>query len=152
DGADTIMTVPLIGWTPKARVQACGFSVAKYGQQQATDPYDADCGNGVTPSGSYVTGNSPGDTSKRAGPGFVAGWVRYLDSKYGTAANGGVRFYQLDNEPDIWFATHRDVHPTGATYSEMLHKTETIGAAIKAADPAAQTIGPSGWGWSSLFY
>jgi len=63
-----------------------------------------------------------------------------------------VRFYQFDNEPDIWFATHRDVHPVGATYGQMLRRTESAGAAIKAADPAAQMIGPSGWGWSSLFF
>ena len=151
-GTDSIITVPLIGWTPKARAQACGFSVAKYGPQQSTDPYDSDCGNGVTPGGSYITGNNPADTSKHAGAGFVAGWVKYLDHRYGTAAHGGVRFYQLDNEPDIWFATHRDVHPAGATYGQMLRRTESAGAAIKAADPAAQTIGPSGWGWSSLFY
>ena len=55
-----------------------------------------------------------------------------------------MRFYQFDNEPDIWFATHRDVHPVGATYGQMLRRTESAGAAIKAADPAAQTIGPSG--------
>jgi hypothetical protein len=152
DGAASIITVPLIGWTPKSRAQICGFSVAKYGAQQATDPYDSDCGNGVTPGGAYITGNNPADTSKHAGPGFVAGWVKYLDHKYGSAAHGGVPFYQFDNEPDIWFATHRDVHPAGATYSEMLRKTEATGAAIKKADPAAQTIGPSGWGWSSIFY
>src|SRR6185437_4040915 len=29
DGADSIITVPLIGWTPQSRAQACGFSVAK---------------------------------------------------------------------------------------------------------------------------
>src|SRR5262245_35828962 len=29
-GTKTIMTVPLIGWVPKAREKACGFSVAKY--------------------------------------------------------------------------------------------------------------------------
>ena len=144
--------MPLIGWTPKSRAQACGFSVAKYGPQQAADPYDSDCGNGVNTSGQYITGNDPADTSRRAGASFVAKWVGYLDTKYGGAAAGGVQFYQLDNEPDIWFATHRDVHPVGATYSEMLRKTESVAAAIKSADPAAQTIGPSGWGWSSLFY
>jgi hypothetical protein len=37
-----------------------------------------------------------------------------------------VRFYDLDNEPDIWFATHRDVHPVGPGYDEMLSKTESI--------------------------
>ena len=152
DGADSTITVPLIGWTPKSRAQVCGFSVAKYGPQQSTDPYDSDCGNGVNTSGQYIAGNDPADTSRRAGASFVANWVGYLDKKYGGAAAGGVRFYQLDNEPDIWFATHRDVHPVGATYTEMLRKTEPVAAAIKSADPAAQTIGPSGWGWSSLFY
>src|SRR6266568_1493525 len=152
DGADSIITVPLIGWTPKSRAQACGFSVAKYGAQQSADPYDSDCGNGVNTSGRYITGNDPADTSRRAGAAFVAKWAGYLGKKYGGAAAGGVRFYQLDNEPDIWFATHRDVHPAGATYSEMLSKTEKVAAAIKATDPAAKTIGPSGWGWSSLFY
>jgi Glycoside hydrolase family 44 len=152
DGADSIITVPLVGWTPESRAQTCGFSVAKYGPQQSTDPYDSDCGNGVNTSGQDITGNDPADTSRRAGASFVAKWVGYLDSKYGGAAAGGVRFYQLDNEPDIWFATHRDVHPVGATYSEMLSKTEKVAAAIKATDPAAKTIGPSGWGWSSLFY
>ena len=146
DGADSIITVPLIGWTPKSRAQACGFSVAKYGPQQAADPYDSDCGNGVNTSGQYITGNDPADTSRRAGASFVAKWVGYLDTKYGGAAAGGVQFYQLDNEPDIWFATHRDVHPVGATYGEMLRKTESVAAAIKSADPAARTIGPSGWG------
>jgi Glycoside hydrolase family 44 len=63
-----------------------------------------------------------------------------------------VRFYDLDNEPDIWFATHRDVHSRGAGYDEMLAKTESIAGAIKEADPRAQTLGPVGWGWSSLFY
>jgi Glycoside hydrolase family 44 len=152
DSTGTVMTVPLIGWTPKSRTQTCGFSVAKYGPQQSTDPWDPDCGNGVKPDGSYVTGNDPTDTSAPAGADFVSGWVKYLDSKYGTAAHGGVRFYDLDNEPDIWFATHRDVHPQGPGYDEMLSKTESIAGAIKRTDPAAQTMGPVGWGWSSLFY
>jgi Glycoside hydrolase family 44 len=150
-GTMTIMTVPLIGWVPKAREKACGFSVAKYGPQQSIDPWDTDCGNGITPDGAVITGNDPSDTSVPAGAGFVAGWVKYLDGRYGDAAHGGVRFYNLDNEPDIWHATHRDVHPAGAGYDEMRDRTYAIAGAIKAADPAAQTLGPVGWGWNSVF-
>lgn len=150
-GAKTITTVPLIGWVPKSRDKTCGFSVAKYGPQQSTDPWDADCGNGLAPDGTKITGNDPTDTSTPAGPGFVAGWVRYLDRTYGTAAHGGVRFYDLDNEPDIWFQTHRDVHPKGAGYDEMRDRTYAVAGAIKATDPAAQTLGPVGWGWNSVF-
>jgi hypothetical protein len=152
DGAASLITVPLIGWTPKSRALSCGFSVRKYGKQQASDPYNPNCGNGVLPNGSFMKKNLPGDTSKAIGPSFVGGWVKYLVSKYGTAAHGGVRFYDLDNEPDIWFATHRDVHPAGAGYAEMLSKTTSIALAIKDQDPSAQTLGPVGWGWSSLFF
>ena len=38
-GTRTLLTVPLIGWTPKDRANACGFSVSKYGNQQQTDPW-----------------------------------------------------------------------------------------------------------------
>ena len=31
-------------------------------------------------------------------------------------------------------------------------KTESVALAIKAQDPSAQTLGPVGWGWSSLFF
>lgn len=149
-GADTIMTVPLIGWVPKSREQTCGFSVAKYGAQAATDPYDADCGNGVAADGTDITGNDPADTSTPAGADYVSDWVKYLDGKYGDAGSGGVKYYDLDNEPDIWHQTHRDVHPDGAGDDEMRDSTYSIAGALKAADPQAKTLGPVGWGWNSL--
>ncbi|MEU8270092.1 glycoside hydrolase family 44 protein [Sphaerisporangium sp. NPDC049002] len=96
--------MPLIGWAPKERARACGFSVAKYGPQQSTDPWAPDCGNGVRPDGSKITGNDPHDTSVEIGPEYVTGWLDHLRARYGDAAHGGVRFYNLDNEPDIWFA------------------------------------------------
>ena len=110
-GTQSLLTVPLIGWTPKARARACGFSVSKYGAQQATDPWAPDCGNGVRPDGTNITGNDPRDTSSAITPAFVQDWLRHLTATYGTAANGGVRFYNLDNEPMLWNHTHRDVHP-----------------------------------------
>ena len=151
-GSDTILTVPLIGWTPKARDGSCGFSVAKYGPQQSTDQWRPDCGNGIRTDGTPITGNDPHDTSVEAGPEYVRDWLGHLTAKYGTAAKGGVRFYDLDNEPDIWHSTHRDVHPTGASSAELRDQAYAIGAAVKAVDPGAATLGPVGWGWSSWDY
>ncbi len=34
----SLLTIPLIGWTPKSREIPCGFSVAKYGPHQVADP------------------------------------------------------------------------------------------------------------------
>jgi hypothetical protein len=149
-GTSSVLTVPLIGWVPKARDYSCGFSVAKYGPQQQTDQWRPDCGNGVAPDGTPITGNDPADTSAPAGAAYVTDWINHLTSTYGTAANGGVKFYNLDNEPDIWFQTHRDVHPAGAGYDEMRDQTYAIASAVKAADPGARTLGPVGWGWNSL--
>ena len=63
-----------------------------------------------------------------------------------------MKFYNLDNEPDIWHSTHRDVHPVGASYDELRDKAYLIAAAVKAADPGAKTLGPVGWGWTSWHY
>ncbi|MFM7141899.1 MAG: glycoside hydrolase family 44 protein, partial [Alphaproteobacteria bacterium] len=54
-GTRTILTVPLIGWTPKDRAYACGFSVAKYGAQSGSDPWRPDCGSGLHVGGADVT-------------------------------------------------------------------------------------------------
>ncbi|MEJ2039301.1 MAG: glycoside hydrolase family 44 protein, partial [Desulfosarcinaceae bacterium] len=152
----TLLTLPLIGWTPKQRSEGhpydCGFKVSKYGAQQDTDPWDSDCGNGVYPNGSDITGNNPEDTSVAIGPSFVADWIDHLIGRYGTAADGGVKYYDLDNEPMLWNSTHRDVHPQPTTYDEMRDRTYQYGAAVKAADPSAKTLGPVAWGWCAYFY
>ena len=61
-------------------------------------------------------------------------------------------FYNLDNEPMLWNSTHRDVHPLPTSYNEVRDSTWTYAAAIKTADPSAQTLGPVGWGWCEYFY
>ena len=105
-----LLTVPTIGWTPIDRTRRWGFSVAKYGAQQQTEctatggaPWcNPDAGNGVTPGGTDLTGNDPGDTSLAVGPGFVTGWMQHIESRVGSAGAGGVRFFALDNEPFLW--------------------------------------------------
>jgi hypothetical protein len=155
-GTASILTVPTIGWVAKRRTPGhpydCGFSIQKYGVQQSSDPYDPDCGNGVRTNGANITGNDPTDTSLAVGPAFVQGWVNHLKSRFGDAANGGVQFYALDNEPMLWNSTHRDVHPQPTSYDEMRDRTQQYAAAIKQADPTAQTLGPVLWGWTAYWY
>jgi hypothetical protein len=150
---DTLMVMPLIGWTPRSRTYAeCGFSVQRYGAQQQVDQWYPDCGNGVRPNGTYVTGNNPLDTSIAIDETWVQDWIRHLIGEFGTAANGGVRYYSLDNEPSLWNHTHRDVRPLPLGSIELRDLTYRYGAAIKAVDPAAQLFGPVEWGWTAYFY
>lgn len=151
-GTKTLLTMPLIGWTPKSRSFACGFSVAKYGAQQQSDSWQPDCGNGLTTDGDPMTGNDPTDTSAPIDPSFVQGWIKHLTGRFGTAAEGGVAYYNLDNEPMLWHITHRDIHPAPVGYDELRDRTYAYAAAIKAADPTAKTLGPALWGWTAYFY
>ncbi len=152
-GTQSLLTLPLIGWTPKDDKYACGFSVAKYGPQQSTDSWRPDCGNGVKPNGqANITGNNPKDTSIKMTPAMMKEWIQHLVAKYGKAGAGGVRYYNLDNEPMLWPDTHRDVHPEPTSYDEMRDRTYQYASALKAADPGAKTLGPVVWGWTAYFW
>jgi hypothetical protein len=155
-GTQPVVTVPMLGWvsknSPSAHPFACSYKISKYGAQQSTDPWDSDCGNGVHSNGTDVTGNDPTDTSIAAGPSYVQGMVTHFVSAHGTAAAGGVKTYELDNEPALWNSTHRDVHPQAVTYDELWQKSRDTAAAIKAADSTAQVAGPGDWGWCAYFY
>ena len=147
----TLLTIPMIGWTPKSRGYDCGFSVTKYNDlpQQDIDPYRPDCGNGIWNDDTFVNGNDPTDTSLAINQTFVQAWMAHITSQFGA---GAVRYYNLDNEPSLWNSTHRDVFPNGLSYDELRLRTIQYAAAIKAADPSALTLGPVEYGWTGYFY
>jgi hypothetical protein len=159
-GGEPILTVPLIGWTPKSRAKSWGFSVAAEGPQTETECTAtggaswcmADAGNGIRPGGAFVTGNDPLDTSIAIGPSFVTAWMDHLAAQFGSAGSGGIRYYALDNEPALWDSTHRDVHPQPLTFDELWTRSRDVAAAIKAKDAAAVVFGPVSWGWCEYFY
>jgi PKD repeat protein len=156
-GAQAMLTVPTIDWVAKLgpnRSKLASFSQQRYGQQTGNDwQWFPDAGNGVLRStGQNVTGNDPSEANVPNSTALEQGWVQHLVDRWGAAAAGGVRFYVLDNEPSIWFSTHRDVHPQGPTMEEVRDKTIAYASAIKAADPSALVVGPEEWGWSGYLY
>jgi hypothetical protein len=157
--AITLGTVPVLGWVAKDDT-SCSFPVSTYPDQQYVDT-TRECGNGVypqgvsgctNPSGCDITGNNPDVTSQAEGPAWAGNWVTYLVGKFGTAANGGVAIYDLDNEPSWWDAEHRDVHPLPFTYDEVRENGIATALAIKTADSSAQVSGPVMDYWWDYFY
>ena len=99
--ADTLMTIPITGWvasmaTPNPGTPDCAGSsfISTCCQTLGTSEEE------VIDKGSSVL-----DTS------FMGSWVTHLVSTFGSATNGGVRYYQLDNEPDNWQALRADIYP-----------------------------------------
>lgn len=155
-GAVPMMTFPMAGWVAKlgsSRSKLTSFSVAKYGAQTGNDwQWFPDAGNGIRTSGAYVTGNDFNDANVPADSNFQLGWMQSLTNRWGLAANGGLKYYILDNEPSLWHSTHRDIHPTGATMDEIRDKILDYAAQAKNNDPGALVAGPEEWGWSGYLF
>jgi hypothetical protein len=166
-GGEPIITLPTIGWTPRTeRVKQWSYSVSTYGAQDQTECsyFDTppawcqpDAGNGACSSVANTTGfcvdgeivgNDPTETSLTITENFAGDWIDHLLGAFGPNA---VRLYALDNEPMLWNSTHRDVHPTPATFDEVWQRGLDVAREIKLRDPEAEVLGPVVWGWCAFF-
>ncbi|MEK6751285.1 MAG: glycoside hydrolase family 44 protein [Chloroflexota bacterium] len=151
--SDSLITIPMLGYAAKDGAStSCGFNTTTYPNQQSVDPYLPSCGNGIRQNGSFITGNNPLDTSVAIDPAFTQDWVTSMVTDHGSSTSGGVKFYALDNEPELWSETHRDIHPAHQTYDELLEKSISYGEAVKTADPNAKLLGYVAFGWSGYWY
>ncbi len=154
-GAQAMLTIPIIGWVAKlgpGRASLASFNTNKYGIQQAADPYWSAAGNGVYTNGLNITTNDPTDANLPADTNYQAGWVQHLTNQWSTATNGGLVYYLMDNEWSIWQSTHRDVHPVGATMTEVYTDFCNYATMVKGIDPNALVGGPEEWGWPGYLY
>ncbi len=149
--SQTLLTIPIIPYINSSAAWSCSFPVQAYGAQQSTNPYvfpnGETCGNSIATSGAQLT-----DTNILANhipnqPSIQKAWVQHLVGRFGTAKAGGVKFYQMDNEPFGWANTHRDVQPTQPTYDFILQQTLAYAPVVKQADRTALILGPSDFGW-----
>jgi len=117
-------------------------------EHPANDPSIPDAGFGrLASTHAYVTGNDPNDAYVPSNSEFQKGWIQHLTNRWGTAAQGGVKYYIMDNEPSIWQGTHRDVHPKGASQDEFLARFIDYASMVKSVDPSAMIVGPEEWSW-----
>jgi hypothetical protein len=151
-GATPLVTIPTIGFTPKARKADhpydCGYPKTEYADQccgpngGGFDPYDTNCGSGKNSQGGITaTADDALNTSQASGPDDATARVKHIVDTYGSAYGTKTHFYQLDNEMLAWSGTHADVHPAKVTYDEVWQKTSDFAPAIRASDPAAFILG-----------
>jgi hypothetical protein len=149
-GMRSALTVPMMGWVAKDQT-SYSFPVSALGQQEKTDPYRSDVGNGKDKSGRPLT------TSRERAyipitAAYVKRWIEAIRKEDAKTGKRSVDMYILDNEPMLWPTTHRDVHPEPTSYDELVARTIEYGTAIREADPDAVIAGPAEWGWTGYFY
>ncbi|MBW7908633.1 MAG: glycoside hydrolase family 44 protein [Kiritimatiellae bacterium] len=155
--AEAMITIPINGWVAKlgpGGQRLSSFSIAKYGPQTGNDyQWFPDAGNGISSSnGQYIANNDPLDANQPSTPEYQAEWIRYLTNHWGSSAEGGVRYYLMDNEWAIWHETHRDVHPVGVTMEQSRDLFCAYASMVKSNDPAALVLGPEEFGWSGYLH
>jgi hypothetical protein len=152
-GMVALFTIPTLGWVAKpppnySHPFDCGCPATVTPNQDSFDPYDTNCGNGLS-GGQPVKCADPSATSVPTTPAWAKEWVTYIVSKFGPS--NGQRIYALDNEPALWSSTHRDVRTSKLTYDELWQKMRDYSVAILEADPTAEIAGPAEWGWPHYF-
>lgn len=160
-GAATLLTIPTLGWVARdANIANRSVQVPA----QGGEPLPGNTGS--------ITGYNPASNRRRTSVRSVARkkapftprpalrgetvyqdeWVHHLTRQFGRANAGGVRFFAMDNEPDLWDTTHTDVHPARPGYDELRATFLEYARAVKAVDPDVQITGPVSWGWIGYQY
>ncbi len=163
-GSQMLTTMPMLGWVARESLNGSNhnwsFSVATYGAQCQTDPYNSDAGDGLVAGSTGSCSNSTApvttkastnayyplvDTSSDCTTGnclFRNEWTAALSSAFGSGTCNvpytqitSCHFYDMDNEPEIWDGPHRDIHPTHPGYTELSSLFEKEGTALKTWDP-----------------
>jgi Glycoside hydrolase family 44 len=172
-GSQMLTTMPMLGWVAKEPENGTNhnwsFSVATYGAQCKTDPNNSDAGNGQKPDcQTPITSNASTnayyplvDTSSDCTTGnclYRNEWATALATAFGRGTCNvpyssitSCHFYDMDNEPEIWDGSHRDIHPNHPGYSELSNLFETEGTALKTWDPSAVRFGPITCCWNFLW-
>ena len=149
--SQTLLTIPIIPYINSSAQWSCSFPVEVYGPQQSTNPYvfpnGETCGNSIATDGTQLMDTNILANHIANTPAIQKAWVQHLVGRFGRASKGGVKFYQMDNEPFGWANTHRDVQPSQPTYDFILSQTEQYAPVVKQADPSALILGPSDFGW-----
>jgi hypothetical protein len=152
-GSRTLFTLPLAGYAasnaPVNHPFTCGFPATVFPSQEAFDPYDSNCGNGMKEGKPLAS--EPSRDGTPIGASYDGEFVHDLVGRFGRAAAGGVAIYELGNEPGLWDSTHRDIHPAPTSYDELWRKSREAAIAVKQQDPSAAVLGFSEWGWPNYF-
>ncbi|MGB7985973.1 MAG: glycoside hydrolase family 44 protein [Terracidiphilus sp.] len=165
-GSHSLTSIALMDWVA-AGPGNWSYSIAKYGSQCSFDPWNTDAGNGQkTDCSTPVTTDAVTtayyplvDTATDCPSGTTDGstcvdretWATAMAAAFNTSSatcpvpNSSItscHFYDMDNEPDIWNGTHRDVHPAPAGYDELANVYEKEATNLKKWDPEAVRFGP----------
>ncbi|KAF7326765.1 Endoglucanase A [Mycena venus] len=139
-GASTLLTIPSLDWVAKDAT-SYSYHESVYPDQQSSDPFLPDAGDGLFPNGSYIT-PVPDPTNVYApwNTSMAKAWLKGLANKPTLVA--------IDNEIEIASNTHQDMHPMRVDcLLDELSRVLKNSLAAKEALPEVLVAAPSTCAW-----
>lgn len=150
--AQGMWAFPLLGYA--ARTNAANFADWDYNKSQWWEGVNQNlAGNGV-PNASGVKAKKEGDINL-----YLEKWpadsaAGILDHWFGAGGIGlnksGIRYWNMDNEPEIWLGTHDDVMPTQISAQEFMKRYVDLAKKVRHKFPDIKLVGPvtaNEWQW-----
>jgi hypothetical protein len=150
--AQGMWAFPLLGYV--AKTATANFADWEYNRSQWWEGVNQNlAGNGVP--------NTTGTKAKQEGNThlYLQEWnadssVAILDHWFGEKSirlkKDGIRYWNMDNEPEIWSGTHDDVMPKQISAQEFMKRYITLAKKARALDPEIKLVGPvtaNEWQW-----
>ena len=135
-GAAAIVTVPILDYVAADNVQGCNNVM------NSPDYLNTRFNQNKAVKGSAFAA-SPNKTDDFVYADEYVNWLK-------TNRPNATLYFSLDNEPDLWSATHQEIHPNPVTYAEMVQRNVDFAKAIKNVWPTANVTGPVNYGWLGM--
>jgi hypothetical protein len=143
---------PLLGYV--AKTSAANFADWDYNQSKWWEGVNQNlAGNGL-PNATGTKAKKEGDINLYLEKWNADSSVAILDHWFGANGIGlkqeGIKYWNMDNEPEIWSGTHDDVMPSQVSPQEFMQRYIALAKKARAKFPDIKLVGPvtaNEWQW-----
>ncbi|REA63716.1 glycoside hydrolase family 44 [Dyadobacter luteus] len=151
-GAQGMWAFPLLGYA--AKTTSANFADWDYNRSQWWEGVNQNlAGNGM-PNPNGTKAKVEGDINLYLEKWNADSAVAILDHWFGDKGQElkkeGIRYWNMDNEPEIWSGTHDDVMPRQISAQEFMTRYIELSKKARAKDPQIKLVGPvtaNEWQW-----
>ncbi|MCE7063128.1 glycoside hydrolase family 44 protein [Dyadobacter sp. CY343] len=150
--AQGMWAFPLLGYAAKSN--AANFADWDYNRSQWWEGVNQNLAGGGVPNATGTKAKTEGNTSLYLEKWNADSSVAILDHWFGSKGLGlkkeGIRYWNMDNEPEIWSGTHDDVMPKQVSPHEFMQLYIDVAKKARARSPDIKLVGPvtaNEWQW-----
>ena len=142
----------LLGYA--AKTTSANFADWDYNRSQWWEGVNQNLAGGGVPNATGTKAKTEGDIGLYLEKWDADSSVAILDHWFGPTGIGlkqeGIRYWNMDNEPEIWSCTHDDVMPKQVSPQEFIQRYITLAKKARARFPDIRLVGPvtaNEWQW-----